>query len=103
MSFFKIHHVSNYTCISNKLLKDVRLSNKSIGLMAKILSLPEDWDFSYEGLASICKDGIGSIGSSIKELKKYGYIKITPFYQNGRIIDWMYDVYENPEDINDSN
>ncbi len=39
-----------------------------------MLSLPEDWNYTTRGLAKICKEGTGSIGSALKELERAGYI-----------------------------
>jgi len=93
---FKKHHQNNYTCVSNDLLKDYRLSNKSIGLMVRMLSLPDNWDFSIAGLAAISKDQEGSIKSSLDELKALGYVVIEPYREGGRIVDWVYNIYETP-------
>jgi hypothetical protein len=35
----------NYTTISNVFLKDKEISLKSKGLLALVMSLPENWDF----------------------------------------------------------
>ncbi|MFR2018689.1 MAG: helix-turn-helix domain-containing protein [Eubacterium sp.] len=34
----------------------------------------QNWDYTTKGLAAICKDGIDSINSCIRELEKHGYI-----------------------------
>lgn len=99
MAVFRKHHENNYTVVSNSLLRDVNISNQAIGLMTKMLSLPEDWDFSVAGLAAISKDGETRITSSIEELKGAGYLTITPLREAGRIVDWRYDIYETPKVI----
>ena len=40
-----------------------------------MLSLPEDWDYTTKGLARICKDGVDSICSTVKELEEHGYVE----------------------------
>ena len=37
-----------------------------------MLSLPEDWDYTTKGLAHICKDGVDSITTALKELNGMG-------------------------------
>ncbi len=36
-----------------------------------MLSLPEDWNYNMQGLASLSRDGIDSVRSAIKELEYY--------------------------------
>lgn len=96
MSVMRLHHESDFTVVSNTILKDDRLSLKTIGLFVKVLSLPSNWDFSEVGLANICKDGITTIRSALHELESYGYLKRTKIYVKGKISDIEYDFYENP-------
>lgn len=63
-----------YTIVPNSYVRDARLSIKAIGLMTIMLSLPDGWEFSIVGLASICKDGMDSIRSALKELEEFGYV-----------------------------
>lgn len=39
-----------------------------------MLSLPEDWNYNMQGLASMSRDGIDSVRSALKELEHYGYV-----------------------------
>lgn len=39
-----------------------------------MLSLPEGWNYTTRGLAKICKESMDSIGSTLKELERAGYI-----------------------------
>ena len=75
MAVFRINKTQDYTVMSNFHLKDRSLSLKSKGLLSLILSLPEDWDYTTRGLAAICKEGVDSIGTALKELDGAGYIK----------------------------
>lgn len=63
-----------YTLMGNTFLKDTRLSCKAVGLLAKMLSLPDNWDYSVSGLSKICKEGRDAIRNTINELINYGYI-----------------------------
>ncbi len=40
-----------------------------------MLSLPDDWNYNMQGLASLSRDGIDSIRSAIKELEHHGYVQ----------------------------
>ena len=68
---------SNYTTISNVFLRDIRLSCKAKGILAVIMVLPDDWDFSIRGILSITKEGKDAVYSAIKELKQYGYCEVS--------------------------
>lgn len=68
---------SNYTTISNVFLRDIRLSCKAKGILAVIMGLPDDWDFSIRGILSITKEGKAAVYSAIKELKQYGYCEVS--------------------------
>ena len=64
-----------YTVLNNGIFRDENLSAKSLGILAKMLSLPDNWEFSVTGLCSIFKkDGIDSIRSGLKELEENGYL-----------------------------
>ena len=103
MSIFRIEKNKNYTAMSNYHLQDINLSLKAIGLLSKMLSLPDNWDYSQAGLARICKDGEDSIGSALKELEKYGYlVRERTRDANGRMSSMVYHVYEIPKDLIDS-
>ena len=64
-----------YTVLNNGIFRDENLSAKSLGILAKMLSLPDNWEFSETGLCSIFKkDGRSSIRSGLKELEQNGYL-----------------------------
>lgn len=75
MAVMRVEKSANYTVMSNCHLDDTRLSLKAIGLLSKILRLPDDWDYTLEGLAHICKEGKDAIRSAIVELERAGYIE----------------------------
>ena len=97
MGKIKVEKNKNFTIMSNYHLRDKNLSNKARGLLSTILSLPDDWNYTVEGLASICKDGKGSISTQIKELEACGYLIRTQTRDElGRISDTEYTIYELP-------
>lgn len=75
MAVFRIEKNKNYTVMSNYHLKDKRLSLKAKGLLSQMLSLPEDWDYTLEGLATINKESKDAIRTAIQELERFGYIQ----------------------------
>ena len=70
----RVDRNKNYTTMGNYHLRDKNLSNKARGLLSTVLSLPPEWDYTVRGLAAICKDGVDSISSQLKELERYGYL-----------------------------
>lgn len=101
MATFRVNKSKNYTTINNTGLRDERLSWKAKGILAYILSLPDDWVFYMEEIATHAKDKISSLYSGMKELKKYGYVKRFPVKdEKGKIIKWETIVYEVPQDEN---
>ena len=76
MSVFKIEKNKNYTVMPNYHLRDKNLSYKAKGLLSFMLSLPEDWDYSINGLVSISKEEVKAIRNILQELQRYGYLVI---------------------------
>lgn len=88
---------ANYTTISNVFLRDKELSLKAKGLLATILSLPENWDFSIKGICATIKEGTTAVYSAIDELKEHGYCKVvTNRNEKGMIVGNDYTFYEDP-------
>lgn len=94
MATFRVNKTNNYTVMANYHLRDRRLSLKGKGLLSLMLSLPEEWDYSINGLATLSADGVSSIRATLQELELYGYLVRTAIRKNGRITDWQYDIYE---------
>ena len=76
MAFLRKEHKENYTCISNDVFRS-DLSLKARGMLCTMLSLPDDWEFSENGLQAILKDGQTSVRSAIKELESAGFLSRT--------------------------
>ena len=101
MAVIGVNKTKDYTVMSNCALRDKRLSLKAKGLIAQMLSLPEDWDYSIAGLAAINKEADNTIKTALDELKAAGYLVVTKKLPNetdtGRI-EYEYDLYEVPHD-----
>ena len=74
MAVFRVEKNHNYTVMSNYHLRDTGLTLKAIGLLSKMLSLTDEWDYTTRGLAAICKEGVDAIGAALKELETRGYL-----------------------------
>lgn len=101
MAIIRVVKNKDYTVMSNTHLKDKRLSLKAIGLLSVVLSLPDGWNYTINGLVGAVKDGKDSVESAIKELKKHGYLKVDKIYPNGNCnrIQYRYTFFENPQEV----
>jgi len=86
----------NYTVMSNQFLRNKQLSMKAKGLLAVCLSLPDDWDYSINGLVSICKESITAVRNAMKELEAHGYMKINKLQNEKGHFQYEYVIYETP-------
>lgn len=98
---FKINKNDNYTVVSNYHLRDKELSLKGKGLLTVMLSLPDTWDYSINGLVAILKEGETSVKATLKELKKLGYLVIIKKRDEMGYFTYEYNIYEYPQlDVN---
>lgn len=96
MSVIRVNKNKNYTCMSNYHLRDKNLSYKAKGLLSFMLSLPDDWEYSVNGLTAVSKESTKAIRSTLKELEDYKYlIRKKIQHKNGRF-DYDYLIYETP-------
>lgn len=96
MSVFKIEKNKDYTIMSNYHLRDRELSYKAKGLLSFMLSLPEDWDYSLNGLCAISKESKDGIRSILKELQEHHYIEIEKVRGDKGYFEYNYLIYEIP-------
>lgn len=95
---------SAFTAISNEALQCTqKLSFKAIGLLSYMLSLPDDWDYTIEGLASISCDGKCAIRSAIIELEKTGFLKRNMFRNNQGLYECQYFLSDTPGKFENDN
>lgn len=97
MAYFRVNKSKNYTVMSNHHLRDKNLSLRAIGLLSKMLSLPDNWDYSVSGLVAICQESKNIIQGALKELEKNGYLVRTMTRDSSGHIGYNYDVYEQPQ------
>ena len=97
MAIFKKVKKTDYTIIDNNIFRNKQLTLKAKGMICTMLSLPDNWNYSEEGLVSLSNDGISSIRSTIKELMQYGYLVRTRNRdEKGILRDYVYTIYEEP-------
>lgn len=89
---------SGFTRISNSLFKEKNMSLKAKGLLSLMLSLPDDWDYSINGLVELSTDGKDSVMKALSELERFGYLKrrrVTD--EKGHFAGYEYDIFEQPQ------
>lgn len=96
---FKIEKTNNYTVMSNYHLRDKKLSLKAKGLLSFMLSLPDDWDYSLNGLVSVSKESKKAIRSILNELKENGYLVMEQTRAKKGQYKYNYIIYEVPQEI----
>ena len=82
--------------MSNYHLKDKKLSCKGKGLLSFMLSLPENWDYSIKGLASLSKESYKTIRTILKELELRKYLLIEKKQNIKGRFYYEYIIYEKP-------
>lgn len=71
---FRSKHRRNFLLIDNAAIRDPRLSLKATGLLALLLSYPDDTRFSREGVRKMKPDGVRGIRAALIELGQAGYL-----------------------------
>ena len=98
MSVFRVEKTKGYTVMSNHHLRNHALSLKAKGLLSQMLSLPEDWDYTLQGLAQINKESIDAIREAVREQERAGYIKRSRERdERGCLRGTVYTIYEQPQ------
>lgn len=101
MSIVRVEKTKDYTIMCNCHFREKKMSLKAKGLHSLMLSLPDDWDYSIEGLTKLSKDGRDGVAAALKELEKFGYLerKVNK-NDKGQFEGYEYIVYEKPNTEN---
>jgi hypothetical protein len=90
---------SNFVIIDKGFLEDARLSYKAKGILAYLLSKPDQWKVIVKDLMNHAKDGRDSIYAGLKELKAFGYYISAPVRnEKGVVTHWESTIFEDPAD-----
>ena len=97
MAVFRKVKKTDYTIIDNNIFKNQKLSLKGKGMICTMLSLPDNWNFSEEGLTQLSNDSRTGIRSTLKELMEYGYLtRERNRDEKGKLRETIYTIYEDP-------
>ena len=100
MAVIRVNKNKKYTIMSNYHFKDKNMSLKAKGLLSMMLSLPDNWNYSVEGLVAISKESKTVIQSTLKELEDLKYLKRTRIQNSKGQFEYIYDIYEKPQTEN---
>ena len=92
----RVEKSREYVVMNNRFLRNKEMSLKAKGLLALCLSLPDDWDYSINGLVSITKESITAVRNAMKELEELGYMKINKLQNEKGHFHYEYVIYETP-------
>lgn len=94
MAILRKQQRGQYTVIDNTIFRDATLSNKALGMLCRMLSLPDGWDFSVMGLVALSNDGKSAVMSQLEELEEHGYLRRNQVREGGKIAGIEYIVSE---------
>ena len=97
---FRVEKNREFVVMSNRFLREKEMSLKAKGLLALCLALPEDWNYSLNGLCAICKESQTSIRSALKELEEFRYLKRNRLQNEKGHFIYEYVIYELPHTEN---
>ncbi|MGG6437407.1 DnaD domain protein [Saccharococcus caldoxylosilyticus] len=96
MSIFRVEKKENYVVLDKGFLNDKRLSWQAKGLLAYMLSLPNDWVFNINDLKNRSRNGRDATKNIVKELQEFGYIIKEQTREKGKFSNNRYIVLEHP-------
>lgn len=99
----RVQRSTGYTVLPNGILRDAGLSLKTKGLFAIILSLPETWDYTVAGLATVAGCGRDAIRSALGEMETAGYLTRTRTHGvGGKFIGITYTIRDQAEPLSEN-
>ena len=97
MAIYRIHKEDNFVIIDKAFLLNEEISLKAKGLLALLLSYPDNWQFYKAEIVQHTTDKENSLNSGLKELMENGYIvRKQRKDENGKFEGYEYHVYEKP-------
>lgn len=98
MAVYRVNKNRSYTVMANYHLRDKNLSLKAVGLLSKMLSFNDGWQFSTKGLSMICKEGPDAVLAALRELEDHGYlVRHRQRDSKGRMSNTVFEIYEQPQ------
>jgi hypothetical protein len=99
MSYFRTKKRENpFVQLDKTFLNDESISWSARGILAYILSKPDDWKIRQQDLINRSPDGKTKVERAKLELMAAGYLNwFQEKEEDGQFGEWVYEVYERPE------
>lgn len=97
---FKIENLDSFTVMPNNHLQDKNLSLKAKGLLCTMYALPNQWDYSMNGLCTITNTGITAMRNIIAELEIQGWLTRQQIRNEKGKFEYIYIVHIRKKKIN---
>lgn len=94
----RVHKSRDYSTLCNAGLRDVRLSFGARGILAYLLTKPDNWQVKTPDLINQSPHGETAILSMLRELEECGYLLREKRRGKGGRFEWHTQVYESPRD-----
>lgn len=85
-----------FVMLDKRVTEDVGLSWKAKGIMAYLLSRPDDWTVNVADLTQRSADGVAAVRTGLEELERAGYVVRRQRREQGRFMGYELLVYEQP-------
>ena len=88
---------TNYTIVSNYILRDNEISLQAKGLYAIMRALPDNWNFSANGLMQLSSNQRDATRNALIELEEKGYLVRTKYQNDKGQFDMDYEIFHTPK------
>ena len=96
-TFIRVVKNTNFSVINNEFLRRNDLSWKAKGILAYILTLPDNWIIRLNEVMRHATEGEKAFRSGWKELTELGYVERKPIRSGNRISSWETIIREKPD------
>lgn len=96
MAVIKVTKTENYAVIPNDVTHDTRISFKAKGILAYLLSKPDDWTVRMEDLVNQGPDGKAAIKTAMRELRDAGYAELKTIHVDGKARGKTWEIADRP-------
>jgi hypothetical protein len=86
-----------FVMIDRRAIENPKLSWKAKGLLAYLLSRPDNWVVRFRDLGKRSPDGAHTVRVAMKELRTAGHVTVETERDGGRITKWIYHIHEVPD------
>ena len=86
----------NFTILPNEIITNKQMSSRARLTLITMLCLPDDWNYTEEGLMSVMGEGRSFVRNALNELESLKYLEREMIKENGRYTKTKYTIYQFP-------